>query len=193
MNMFLDLLYKCINGYEGEKQKLFYSHIEPLMNHISEFHNEYIQSFRYIKQSLEKKEIPTSELLDFLEERKHQRSAERNLTKELAKALTEAERRLVRKSTWDLFNNFSKAAFDYFIASNEIARHSWYTDFINLMKLFRDVEDREIKHEVFNSNIFGNDPRSDLILHLSKIIEKDLPAKLTEVNKYYAKLRGELL
>jgi hypothetical protein len=49
------------------------------------------------------------------------------------------------------------------------------------------------ENNFFNNNVFGNDPRTDMIKHINKIVEQRLPAKLDSIHIQYAALRSALL
>lgn len=66
MKQIFDLLVNCIKGYEAGKQQLFNLHVEPIQKKIDEIHKDYLKSFTQVKLSLNKKEVPTIELLVFL-------------------------------------------------------------------------------------------------------------------------------
>jgi hypothetical protein len=191
--MILDLI-KLVSdfakSYESGKAKLFNSHVEILKTKIDEIHADYVKSFVNVRTSLEQKEVPISEMLDFLEARRHDLAAQRDLVQHLATELRNADSRVVTPTTWTAFENFCGAIVNYFNAGNSIANASWYSDFIRFMQISRMAS---LEAKFFETNVFGNDPRRDVIEKISLILEHRLPAALSEVNKYYAELRSALL
>lgn len=183
-------LFGFLNSYDAQKKGLFDSHIEPLMQSIEEIHRDYISTFIEIRSSLKNKEVPEQSLLDFLEDRRHQLASRRDLAQQLAKELQSAERRVVTSGTWEAFKNFCISVVEYFEASDCIGAPSWYTDFIKFMNVARLVK---LEKTFFDKNVFGNDPRTDMIAHINKIVEERLPAKLNNVHVKYAALRSALL
>lgn len=183
-------LFGFLTSYDSQKKKLFDSHVTPLMEGIEEIHRDYISTFLEIRVSLQNREVPEEKLLQFLEDRRHQLASKRNLSIRLAEELSGAERRLVRNGTWEAFKNFCASIEEYFEASDRIGAPSWYTQFIAFMKVSRLAN---TKNDFFNNNVFGNDPRTDMIKHINKIVEQRLPAKLDSIHIQYAALRSALL
>jgi len=179
-----------LSSYDSQKKGLFDSHVTPLMTGIEEVHRDYISTFLEIRASLQNKEVPKEKLLQFLEDRRHQLASKRNLSKRLAEELSNAERRVVRNGAWEAFKNFCTSVEEYFEASDQIGAPSWYTQFIAFMRVARLGN---MENDFFNSNVFGNDPRIDVITHINIIVEKRLPAKLNNVHIQYAALRSALL
>lgn len=177
-------------NYEKGKNQLFSNHVEPLKQNIHQAHDDYLRAFLEARKSLQHREVPASEILDFLEERRHSLAAQRDLTRALAAALQQADRRIVTPNAWQAFQKFSEASLNYFVAADSIAGSSWYTDFIHFMKVSRIVG---MESKFFDHNVFGNDPRTDLINHITIIVDKRLPSKLNDVNLLYAELRSSLL
>lgn len=185
----IELIINFTDKYKKGKSELFHNHIEPLKNQIHQIHKDYISSFAEAKRSLENKEIPFNDILKFLEQRREELSAERDLTKSIAAELQKADRKIVSPHTWEAFENFNTSVVNYFTATNSIARASWYSDFIHFMLVWQAIDSAHF----FDQNAFGNDPRVDTIQHLDLLIGKKLPAALSEVNRNYAALRGALL
>ena len=129
-------------------------------------------------------------MLDFLENRRHDLSAQRDLIKQLAQELLDADRRIVTSGTWESFECFCQAVVNYFNAGNSIANASWYSDFIRFMKVSRMAESEST---FFDRNVFGNNPRLDTINAINSIIDSRLPTAMAQINKYYAELRVSLL
>lgn len=187
----LQLIVNLVSGYERGKEKLFISHIDPIMDQLQTIHKDYIESFEKIRRDLNSKVVPVSELLDFLEERRNSLLHLRDLTIKLAEELEKAERRIVRHDDWEAIKSFCNSVVDYFEASDSVARYSWYSDFIRFMKVSR-MAGREDAH-FEGKNPFGNDPRADVISHLNVILGRRLPAKMGAVNSGYAQLKAVLM
>jgi hypothetical protein len=185
----IELILSFMEKYEKGKAQLFNNHIEPLKNQIYEIHSDYLNSFIEVKKSLEKKEIPISEMLHFLEQRRHDLAGQRDLSQTIAIELKKANKSIVPTHAWEAFENFNNSILNYFVSANAVARASWYSDFIHFMKVYQMMGDIDF----FETNVFGNDPRTDTIEHVTLIIEKRLPAALNEINKNYAALRSALL
>lgn len=183
-------IFGFLGSYDAQKKGLFDSHVAPLMADIEEIHRDYISAFLEIRLSLQNRQVPKENLLQFLEDRRHQLASKRNLSKRLAEELSNAERRVVRKEAWMAFKNFCAAVEEYFEASDQIGAPSWYTQFISFMRVSRLGG---FEGEFFNKNVFGNDPLADMIFHIDKIVEQRLPAKLNNVHVQYAVLRSSLL
>ncbi len=183
-------IFGFLREYDKGKNQLFKSHIEPLMRDIEEIHTDYITAFIKIRSSLKDKKVPNNELLDFLEDRRHELAAKRNIVKTLAAELERAERRMVRNGAWISFKAFCEAIVEYFEASDNIGSPSWYTQFIHFMKTYRLAG---IEDSFFDSNPFGNDPRTDIISHINIIVEERLPKKLNKIHTHYSELRSALL
>jgi len=166
------------------------NHVQELQDKIETIHADYIKAFREIRASLRDKKVPFEELLIFLEDRRHDLAAQRDLTKKIAMEMQDADRRIVMHDAWFSFKDYCKAVENYFDASSSIARYSWFTQFIQFMKVSRLAGSED---EFFNSNVFGNDPREDIIHHISAILDRRLPKALEEVNLRYAVLRSQLL
>ncbi|GLX86958.1 hypothetical protein tloyanaT_32110 [Thalassotalea loyana] len=160
------------------------------MEGILIIHKDYISAFIEIRKNLKDKEVPATELLDFLEDRKHEFLAQRKMAKAIAEELKNAERRIVWNSAWISFEGFCDSIIDYLGDSNSISNASWYTDFINFMKVSR-LGGLEAKF--FDRNVFGNDPRVDIIEHINILVDSRLPKKLETVQERYAELRIHLL
>lgn len=184
------VLTKIISGYESEKNKLFNNHVDPLMKDIERIHDDYLDAFIKIRKDLKHKEVPATELLDFLEERKHELVAQRRMAKTIAEELKSAERRIVRNQAWSSFEGFCNSVIDYLGDSNSISNASWYTEFIRVMKNSRQAG---IESKFFDFNAFGNNPRADIIEHINILVEHRLPRKLGTIQKRYAELRSYLL
>ncbi|WP_341705855.1 hypothetical protein [Halopseudomonas sp.] len=185
-----NFLTAIISGYESEKNKLFNNHVMPLMDEINKIHHDYIGAFIKIRKDLNNKEVPISELLDFLEERKHDFITQRSMAKTIAEELKKAERRIVRNNAWEAFEGFCDAVIDYLRDSNSISNASWYTDFIRFMKVSRAIG---MENKFFEHNAFGNDPRVDIIEHINILVDRRLPQRLKAVQTKYAELRSYLL
>lgn len=185
-----NFLFGFLSSYDAQKKGLFDSHVSPLMEGIEEIHRDYIATFIEIRTSLQNREVPEEKLLRFLEDRRHQLASKRNLFKRLAQELSTAERRMVRNGAWEAFINFCTSVEEYFEASDRIGAPSWYTQFLAFMKVARLGG---MEKDFFNNNVFGNDPRTDMIMHINKIVEQRLPAKLDNVHMQYAALRSALL
>lgn len=192
MHQIFDLLVNCVKGYEEGKQQLFNLHVEPIQLKIDEIHKDYLKSFTQVKQSLNKKEVPTTELLDFLEERRIEFLAQRELTKALASELQKADRRLVGPKTWKCFIEYFESVEDYFYTGNAPGGYSWYSDFIHFMRVSRKANMQDVYFSKLH-DCFGSDPRKDLIVDIDFILERKLPVALKKVQSNYAKLRSSLL
>lgn len=184
------VLTTIISGYESEKNKLFNNHVDPLMKNIERIHNDYLDAFIKIRKDLKHKEVPATELLDFLEERKHELVAQRRMAKTIAEELKSAERRIVRNQAWSSFEGFCNSVIEYLGDSNSISNPSWYTEFIRVMKNSRHAG---IEAKFFDYNAFGNNPRTDIIEHINILVDHRLPRKLENIQKRYAELRSYLL
>lgn len=192
MKRIFDLLVNCVKGYEKGKQQLFNLHVEPIQLKIDEIHKDYLKSFTQVKQSLDKKEVPTAELLDFLEERRIEFLAQRELTKALACELQKTDRRLIGPKTWKCFIEYLESVEAYFYTGNAPGGYSWYSDFIRFMKVSRKANMQDVYFARLDG-CFGNDPRKDLIADIDFILERKLPVALKKVQSNYAKLRSSLL
>lgn len=192
MKQIFDLLVNCIKGYEAGKQQLFNLHVEPIQKKIDEIHKDYLESFTQVRLALNKKEVPTIELLFFLEERRVELLAQRELTKALACELQKADRRLIPPNTWKIFIEYCKSVELYFSTGNAPSLNSWYSDFIRFMKVSRYANLQDIYFSDLNS-CFGNDPRIDLIAEIDFLLGEKLPTALKKVQSNYAKLRSSLL
>ncbi|HDO1316024.1 hypothetical protein [Aeromonas veronii] len=192
MKQILELLVNCIKFYETGKQQLFNLHVEPIQENINEIHKDYLRSFTQVRLSLDKKEVPTIELLVFLEKRRVELLAQRELTKTLACELQKADRRLIGPKAWKCFVEYCESVESYFSAGNAPSRNSWYSDFIRFMKVSRKANLQDIYFSDLN-NCFGNDPRKDLIAEIDFLLELKLPVALKKVQSNYAKLRSSLL
>ncbi|EKO3802557.1 hypothetical protein ACP6IB_26990 [Vibrio harveyi] len=192
MKQVFSLMVNGIKGYEKGKQQLFNFHVEPIQEKINEIHKDYLTSFMQVRKSLDKEEVPTLELLNFLEERRNELLTQRELTKALAVELQNADRRLVGPKAWQYFNDYCKSVEDYFNAGNAPSRFSWYSDFIRFMKSSRQANLQDIYFSKLNG-CFGNDPRQDLIAEIDVVLTKKLPEALKQVHTNYAKLRSSLL
>ncbi|KUO23404.1 hypothetical protein AVO51_17410 [Vibrio cholerae] len=192
MKQIFDLLMNCIQGYENGKQQLFNLHVEPIQQKIDEIHKDYLKSFTQVRRSLDKKEVPTLQLLDFLEERRVELLVQRELTKALARELQKTDRRPIGPKTWKCFVEYCESVEAYFDTGNGPSKYSWYSDFIRFMKVSRKVN----LHNIYFTELdggFGNDPRKDLIKEIDFVLEKKLPVALKKVQSNYAKLRSSLL
>lgn len=185
----VDLVLNFADRYKAGRADLFNYHVEPLKDRVHEIHRDYMKSFVSAKSSLENKEVPVTDILSFLEQRRIELVGERDLVKSLADALLSMDRTFSTPFIFVALEEFAMAVSNYFVASNAIARASWYSDFINFMQVSRIMEESNF----FDKNYFGNDPRMDTIEHLNMIIDKRLPRALSEVNKNYAILRSALL
>ncbi|ELG4788199.1 hypothetical protein ABMY12_22215 [Vibrio vulnificus] len=192
MKQVFDLLVSCVKGYENGKQQLFNLHVEPIQQKIDEIHKDYLKSFTEVRRSLDKKEVPTAELLDFLEERRIELLAQRELTKALACELQQADRRLIGPKTWKCFIEYCNSVEAYFHTGNAPSGYSWYSDFIRFMKVSRKANLQDIYFTKLDG-CFGNDPRTDLIAEIDFVLERKLPTALKKVQSNYAKLRSSLL
>lgn len=185
----VDLVLNFADRYKAGRADLFNYHVEPLKDRVQEIHRDYMKSFVSARFSLENKEVPIAEVLNFLEQRRIELVGERDLVNSLADALLSMDRKFSAPFVFDALESFAMAVSNYFVASNAVARASWYSDFIRFMRVSRIMEDSSF----FDEKYFGNDPRVDTIEHLNVIIDKRLPRALSEVNKHYAILRSALL
>ncbi len=179
-----------IKSYEAGKKQLMDNHVQHLQENIESIHADYVNNFKEIRSSLRDEKVPVDDLLVFLEDRRHDLASQRDFTKTLAKELQEADRRIVTHDAWLAFKNYCAAVENYFDASNSVACYSWYTQFIQFMKVSRLGG---MEEKFFEENVFGNDPRIDLIDHISVILDRRLPNAMAEVNLHYSKLRSHLL
>lgn len=192
-NCMLADLIKLVSSFAGDYEKgkaqLFNSHVEPLKTQIHHIHKDYVNTFLEVKNALEKKEIPLNDTLVFLEQRRHDLAAERDLLKCLTAELKTTNRRIVAPRTWNAFKDYNESIAAYFVTANSIARASWYSDFIRFMKI-----DQGFGRTTLDCNAaFGNDPRKDTIEHVTLLLDRKLPVAMNEINRHYATLRSSLL
>ena len=129
-----DVLVGLVRGYETGKKDFFATHAEPLHQRMLTIHKDYIAGFEEAKRYLENNENPPSVVIDFLEQRRRDHLAERELTEKLAEELASAERRLVRDDVWTSLREYCSAVVNYFSAASEVGGISWYTDFLNSVR-----------------------------------------------------------
>src|SRR5215471_17499374 len=110
----LGKLLNFVGLYEAGKKGLFESQIEPLYQQMCEIHKDYIAGFMEVKRLLEDNQTPSSKVIQFLEDRRRDRAADRDASKKLAEELEKADRRIVFNSTWAAVKEFSRAVVKYF-------------------------------------------------------------------------------
>ena len=184
-----DVLVGLVRGYETGKKEFFATHIEPLHQRILTIHKDYIAGFEEAKRYLENNENPPSAVIEFLEQRRRDYVAERELAEKLAEELANAERRLVRDDVWTSLREYCSAIVNYFSAASEVGGISWYTDFLNSVK----AKTRAGYSDVWSSLAISGSARHDLLKQVREILNVGLPRALSPINTYYAVLRTRLL
>lgn len=184
-----DLLTGLVRGYETGKKELFNSHIEPLHQRMLAIHKDYLAGFQEVKRHLENNETPPSEIIEFLEQRRRDYVAERDLVEKLAEELASAERRLVRDEVWTNLREYCRAVINYFSAACEIGGISWYTDFLHSVKAKTNAGFTD----VWSSLAISGNARRDLLKQVRDVLDVGLPRALGPINTYYAVLRSRLL
>jgi hypothetical protein len=184
-----DLMTGLISEYEAEKKGLFAAHVEPLRDKMHAIHKDYIAGFEEVKRHLENNNAPPSEVIEFLEERRRDFLTERELATELARALHNAERRVVRGAVWDSVRAYCQAILTYFSATSDVAEISWYSDFLAMLRSRARLGVAEGWHV---GGISGN-PRDELLRAVKELLDVRLPAAFSPINKQYAILRTQLL
>ncbi|SRR6266550_8512531 len=184
-----DLLTGLVSGYESGKKELFGSHVEPLHQRMLAIHKDYITGFEEVKRHLEDNQTPAARVIAFLEERRRDYLAERELAENLARELAKAERRVVRDEVWVSVREYSQAVANYFLAATQVAGISWYTDFLNMVK----VKTNAGFSDVWDTLAITGSARHDLLKQVRAVLDVALPRALSPVNTYYAVLRTALL
>lgn len=186
-----DVLVSLIKGYETGKKDLFNSHIEPLHNRILAIHKDYMDGFEEAKSILENQDTPTSEIIKFLEQRRRDYLADRDLAQKLSEELSKAERRIVQDNVWTSVREYCQAVRNYFYATSEVGGISWYTDFLGAVK-------GKLKVGIKGADLWtpagiSGSPRRDLLIKIKSVLDTGLPNALSPINTYYAIFRRDLL
>lgn len=183
-----DLVVGLIRGYRAGRSDLFESHIEPLYQRMLRIHKDYVDGFEEAKRYLERNEVPPGEVVDFLQERRREYVAEREVAAMLAKELVRADRRVVSDEDWASVRQFCLAVVNYFSSSSYVAGISWYSYFID------KVEDRVSRGDSmpWARPAIAGDPQGDLLRSIRYTLDVELPHALSPINEYYAVLRTRL-
>lgn len=184
-----DLIAGLIQGYEGEKAKLFERHVEPLHQKLLEIHADYIAGFVEVRQRLQERTTPLPQVIAFLEERRRHGAAQRDLTARVAAELARAERRLVRADAWDEIRIFTTAIGEYLDASVRFTGFTWFSGYLDLVKAKVALGADNPWFDVsVHGNPRGDRARQDLLNAITPILDRDLPQALAVVNASYARL-----
>lgn len=191
LKLVFTLMIDLIRGYEQGKKDLFTSHVEPLHARMLAIHEDYVEGFEEVERYLASRDVPPAELITFLEHRRRDYLAERDLARKLAQELARADRRLVRDEVWTLLKNYCQAAVTYFSCASGMGGYSWYSDFLHAIR--SRVQAGVTGADVWRSGGFSNNPRGDLLKKVRLNLNERLPGALEPLNAYYAALRARLL
>jgi len=185
-----NLVAGLVKGYEGEKRKLFEKHVAPLHEHMLRIHADYIAGFQELRRHLEDKSKPLPEVIAFLEERRRNAAALRDLASQITKQLDAAERRLVRADAWDEIKIFATAIAEYLDASVRFTGLTWFSGYLEVIK---EKVRLGAENPWFDISIHGNPKgdraRQDLINMVAPIVDRDLPCALSRINASFARLK----
>jgi hypothetical protein len=194
LNTVFGMIGSFLAVHDAQKEKLFEKHVEPLHQRMLAIHQDYVTGFSEVKRHLEDKTQPGADLILFLEQRRRDYSAERDLAIQLAEKLADAERRAVRPDAWGALKAYCEAVSDYFFAPSQFAHKTWYTRYLEKVKANIHFATPNVW---FDGSIYG-DPkgehaRTQLIYMATSVLDRELPAALKDVNATYARLRALLL
>jgi hypothetical protein len=189
LSLVWDALVALVRGYETGKKDFFATHVEPLHQRILAVHKDYVAGFEEAKRYLKNGDSPPSAVIDFLEQHRRIYSVERELAAKLAEELASAQRRFVRDDVWANLREFCNAVVKYFSSASAVGEISWYTDFIESVKL----KTRQGSSYVWGSPGISGNARQDLFQEVKVVLDVGLPGALKPINTYYAVLRARLL
>lgn len=184
------VLERVIEAYGSQKKKVFENHVEPLLEKMKVIHKDYITGFTEFRHHLDKGTKPSNELLDFLSERRRDYAQDRQLVNDMAEKLKELQKVGMKDEDIKALQAFAEAILEYFFASSEIGRISWYSDLIEIVRWQSKFD--AIPDVWQTDSISGYSP--DILLPVvDHMLNKELPNAFKKVSETYADLRVRLL
>ncbi len=181
---------ELVNGYSSDKKDILTIHVEPIHSTMLEIHKDYISGFQDALKHIKNKEIPPSQVIEFLKQRRRDYEAQRDLAEKLALEFDAAPRRVIGTDTWANIKGFCSAVVDYFIADSNVTGLSWYSFLID------DVESKVnsgLYTSVWDTGAIYGDPRHELEKGINQALNVGLPEALSRINRYYAALKRQLV
>jgi hypothetical protein len=178
-----------LRAYVSRRDKFFDRHIEPLQAKILLIHHDYIDGFEEIRQYLIDGTTPPARFVEFLRERRRDTECERQLSRNLAKAIREHRKLGMTDDTWKKVESYCRSIGRYLQASSAMGGVSWYSSFLDTMDHFIElgIED------VWERMPIAPNPRKVMLENASYVLDNQLPKRFNRVSENYAAIRSRLL
>lgn len=167
------------------------SSVDGLQQRMDAIHRDYMTSFQQLRQHMRSRTTPPAGIIAFLEERRADLEAERQVSKDLARYLGESPKKSMPEGRKNDVEEYCHAVLDYFKCGSSIAGLSWYGDYVNSVRVH--VERPRPGRDVWTVNTITEDAAAVLLNEIDDIVTKHLPAKFGRVSTSYARFRAGLL
>lgn len=166
------MLIELVRSRESRSDELFYKTLQPLYERITAIHKEYLATFSSLARSIRNGEMDEAGLREYLEQRQQNLAAERTLSRQLGRALSD-------DSCAPAVRDFGIAVVFYFSSPYQTASSAATTYFSSFLDRLDDEEYQRSDEP----------PSKEVILkRLETITRSTLPAKFSEVSNRYARL-----
>jgi hypothetical protein len=151
---------------------------------------EYIEGFTEAQRLIRSSSEPTDEIIEFLIDRRRQYRGQRDSAKAIAERMNRERPPFTTGETWNLVSAYAESIQNYFSASGEVARVSWYSDYLCNV---RDMKRLALGTNVWRDLSVEGNPQAELLSRIDNILDVQLPEAYRDVVASYAALRAHLL
>ena len=186
----MQMVKTLVSGPATQKREFFTNHVEPLEKRIEQIHKDYMEGFQEIRRHLKDGTAPTSDLMDFLKERRRVGESERFLARDLAQEMDKARKTGMNLDLWTAVMDYCNSILKYLSATASVGGFSWYTNFIHSVESAIRVG---VGRNVWHRMAYSNDAQADLLNAVDDTLDHHLPRAFESVSASYANLRARLL
>jgi hypothetical protein len=182
-----DFIIGVATRFKTDKRELFDNHIEPLFLQMKDIHDDYLKGFHAAKVLIQTRATPTSEIIQFLDERRLFLYVEREVSASLAEELKIGRSILRREPGWQTVEKFCQHIIHYFHAAGTVGCVSWFTDYLTQLRMMSKYD-----FATWDQTAIAGDPHVAMLEGIENIITKQLPKAFAPIINSYSQLRIEL-